>query len=473
VHRLGPAFVVGRRAGELVRTTGEGPEALDGYVTRYRPARLLAAIVPLIVSVLILVIDPWSVVVLILTGPVLVWLLSMIGKRIGDAAARREGELTWMSAHFLDVIRGLPTLKMFGRSREQAVSIEQIGRRYGTSTMAVLKAVFQTSLVLEWGAVAATALVAIEVSVRLMNDAVTFERALAVLLLTPEFFVPLRRLAAEHHARSEGLAAATGIISMLDERSPMRAGGTRPVPDRLDIRFEDVSLTYEDGARRALAGCSLHIPAGGRVALVGATGAGKSSIANLLLGFVCQDRGTISVDGEPLDDIDMDAWRRSIAWVPQHPSLTAGTVADNLLVAKAEATEHELWEALAYSHADGFVRALPARLDTPIGEGGVRLSGGQRQRLAIARALVRDAPLMILDEATSHLDDEIQAAVIGSLLERTRGRTVISIAHQLELAATADLILVIEDGHVVETGTPAELSRSGSAFQRLAAGGAS
>ena len=196
---LGPTAVRGERIGDLVYTAGEGVDALDPYVTRYVPARVLAVLVPVLVAIVVAVLDPWSVLILLVGGPMLVLLLGLIGRRVRDLAERRERELAWMNAHFLDVLRGLPTLKMFGRSTEQAETIRAVSRRQGSSTMDVLRIAFQTTLVLEWGATAATALVAIETSVRLMAGGLTFERALAVLLLTPEFFLPLRRLSAEYH----------------------------------------------------------------------------------------------------------------------------------------------------------------------------------------------------------------------------------------------------------------------------------
>jgi len=251
---LGPTYTSGERAGELVHTAGEGVEALDAYVTRFRPARALAAIVPAAVALVVFALDPWTVTILVVTGPVLVLLLSLIGRRVRDQTRRRERELAWMNAHFLDVLRGLTTLKLFGRSAEQAEAIEEVGRRYGASTMDVLRTAFQTTLVLEWGATAATALVAIETSVRLMAGGLAFELALAVLLLTPEFFLPLRRLAAEYHAGRAGTAAASRIYEILDEpvRLPKDSGRASP-PGRFDVRFADVHVSFDGGSRRALA----------------------------------------------------------------------------------------------------------------------------------------------------------------------------------------------------------------------------
>ncbi len=298
---LGPTAVRGERIGDLVYTAGEGVDALDPYVTRYVPARVLAVLVPVLVASVVAVLDPWSVLVLLIAGPMLVLLLGLIGRRVRDLAERRERELAWMNAHFLDVLRGLPTLKMFGRSAEQAETIRAVSRRQGSSTMDVLRTAFQTTLVLEWGATAATALVAIETSVRLMAGGLTFERALAVLLLTPEFFLPLRRLSAEYHVGRSAAAAAERVYAVLDTPARIHVpapGAARPLPARLDVRFDDVVVTYDDGSRTALAGCSLQIPQGRTVALVGPTGAGKTTVANVLLRFVDPERGRVTVGGE-------------------------------------------------------------------------------------------------------------------------------------------------------------------------------
>jgi ABC-type transport system involved in cytochrome bd biosynthesis fused ATPase/permease subunit len=399
----------------------------------------------------------------------LVVLLALIGRRVKIATERREEELAWTSAYFLDVLRGLPTLKLFGRSREQAETIEVVGRRNADTTMDVLRTAFQTTLVLEWGATAATALVAIETSVRLIGGEVSFARALAVLLLTPEFFAPLRRLSAEYHTGPAGAAAAARIVDVVDAAPTVADVRLTPVSEGPPaIRFDDISVGYDDGARPALRGFSLEIPRGGSVALVGATGAGKSTVANVLERFVDPDRGVVTVDGDDLTELDPRSWRERVAWVPQHPALFSGTIASNLRLGRADASEDDLWDALALAASGGFVRSLPDGLSTPVGEGGLRLSGGERQRLALARAFLRDAPVLILDEATSHLDDATQERVLASLQGVLLGRTVLLIAHRLEVARIADVVAVVSSGRVVESGPPDRLERGGVAYRHLA-----
>ena len=362
-----------------------------------------------------------------------------------------------MNAHFLDVLRGLPTLKMFGRSAEQAETIRAVSSRQGSTTMDVLRTAFQTTLVLEWGATAATALVAIETSVRLMAGGIGFERALAVLLLAPEFFLPLRRLSAEYHVGRSALAAAGRVHAVIHE--PVRTPGPvrgppRPLPARLDVRFEDVVVAYDGGSRLALSGCSLEIPHGATVALVGPTGAGKTSVANVLLRFVEPDRGRVTVGGEPLSGLDPARWRTRVAWVPQHPALFPGTVADNLRLARPDARDDELVAAATAAQAHGFVTDLPDGYETRVGEDGAGLSGGERQRLALARAFLKDAPLLIVDEPTSHLDRASETEVLAALSRLAEGRTVLVIAHRPEPVADADLVVSLRGGRVEHVGVP-------------------
>lgn len=469
---LGPLFTRGERTGELVHAATTGIEALDDYLAQFQPARLLAGLVPALVLITILVLDPWTLPILLFAGPILLLLLALIGGRARDLTKQRFVEMSWMSAHFMDVLQGLPTLKMFGRSKEQAETIETISRHYGSTTMDVLRTAFQTSLVLEWGATAATALVAIEVSVRLMNGLMPFDLALTVLLLTPEFFLPLRQLAIKYHAGSAGASAAERIYAILDTHSALATPAPAQTlrPQRLNIDFQDVRVSYETGASPALDGFSLRIAAGQTVALVGATGAGKTTVTNLLLRFVEPLAGTITVDNIPLNQIDPDWWRTQVAWVSQHPHLFSGTVIENLRLAKQDATLDEMMQAARAAHIHDFINSLPLGYETSLGEYGARLSGGQQQRIAIARAFLKNAPLLILDEATSHLDAASQELIRASLQTPGKNRTTLIISHRLSFADDADVVALLAAGKVVEIGSPNDLlERSGHYSDLMAA----
>jgi thiol reductant ABC exporter CydD subunit len=478
---LGPAWVAERRAGDIASVLTTGLDAVAAWMASYQPARLLAGSVPLLVLVVVVLIDPLSSLVLILTGPVLLLLLAVIGSRTQAISDRRFAELRWLSAFFVELLRGLPTLRAYGRSREQVDTLREISDRLRISTMDVLRSAFQTGLVLDWGGAVAMALVAVQVGLRLMTDAIPFDRALAVLFITPEFFLPLRQLALRYHAGSAGRTAAAAVFAILDEPvagPPMargavagRAAGPSPagaVPAGPEaIRFEGVGVRYAGRGTPALESLALDIPAGARIAIVGATGAGKTTLARLLLRFVEPDAGSILVGGTPLDALDPAAWRARLGWVPQAPHLFHGTVADNLRIARPDATPAQLRHALAAAQALELVDELPDGLDTPVGEGGVRLSGGERQRIAIARALVRDAPYLVLDEPTAHLDPAMEEALAVALARERGSRTVIVISHRLRLALDADLVAVLDGGRLVEVGDPAALLAARGALAAL------
>ncbi len=472
---LGPLYIRGERTGELVHAATTGVEALDEYISQYQPARLLAGLVPALVFIAILLLDPWTLPILLFAGPILLLLLALIGGRAKELTERRFLEMSWMSAHFMDMLQGLPTLKIFGRSREQAATIETIGKHYAGATMDILRTAFQTSLVMEWGATAATALVAIEVSVRLMAGLLPFDIALTVLLLTPEFFLPLRQLAIKYHAGTAGKAAAERIYAILDTPNELSVKQTPPVPtiqslpSRFDIAFDAVGVTFDAGQRTALRNFTLEIPHGKTVALVGATGAGKTTVANLLMRFVTASSGSITIGETPLEQIDPALWRSRIAWVSQDAHLFSGTVAENLHLAKANATQDELVAAAHAAHIHDFIQSLPQGYDTPIGENGARLSGGQRQRLALARAFLRDAPLLILDEITSHLDTVNENLVRSAVARLTHNRTTLVIAHRLALAYDADIVALMQDGRIVEIGSPQTLLHQSGRYNDLVA----
>ena len=476
--QLGPAWVAERRAGDLASVLTAGLDAVGAWMALYQPARLLAGSVPLLVLLVVVLIDPLSSLVLIFTGPVLLLLLAVIGSRTQAISDRRFAELRWLSAFFVELLHGLPTLRAFGRSREQAGTLREISDRLRVSTMDVLRSAFQTGLVLDWGGAVAMALVAVQVGLRLMADAIPFDRALAVLFITPEFFLPLRQLAVRYHAGSAGRTAATQVFGILDEvrpgvpvAAPARSAvdaRTVPAPAGPEaIRFDGVNVRYPGRGSAALDALSLDIPAGARVAIVGETGAGKTTLARLLMRFVEPDAGSILVGGTPLAALDPAAWRTLVGWVPQAPHLFHGTIADNLRVARPDATDPQLRAALEAAQALDLVDELSEGIDTHVGEGGVRLSGGERQRIAIARALVRDAPFLLLDEPTAHLDPEMEEAIATMLAAHAGTRTVIVISHRLRLATDADLVAVLDGGRLVEHGAPNALLAAGGVFAAL------
>jgi thiol reductant ABC exporter CydD subunit len=475
---LGPRFASGERTGELAGTLVGGVEALDAYVAQYLPQAALAVLVPGLVLAAVLWADPLSAAVLLLTFPLVPLFLWLIGE-----AARRETQRQWvtlsrLAARFHDAIAGLGTLRAFGRADDEGRALESASERYRALTMEVLRLAFVSALVLEALATLGTAVVAVEVGLRLLYARLEFQEALFVLVLAPEFYRPLRALGSAFHAGMAGREAASRLAQIAGAGGPFAAPAVlearvddHPVapvdarPPRL--RFDDVRYSYDGTSGRALDGFTLQIPAGQTVALVGPTGSGKTTAAALLLRWLEPGSGRLLVDDVPLDTLVPDSWRRRVAWVPQHPRLFHGTLRENLALGKPDASAAEIERALERASLSEVVRTLPRGLDTPLGERGERLSGGEAQRLALARAFLKDAPVLVLDEPTAQLDLETEAAVVESTKELCRGRTVLLVAHRLTTVAAAHLVAVVSAGRIVEEGAPADLAASGTVYRRL------
>ena len=432
---------------------GPGVDSLDDYITKYLPARSLAAVIPLVVFLTIGVLDPWTLLILLFAGPMLILLLAVIGSRTRALADQRFRELGWLRSFYLDMVRGIPTLKVFGRASESVSTIEEISDRFGRTTMSVLRTAFQTSLVIEWAATAATALVAVQVSFRMIDGDIGFATALAVLILTPEFFAPLRNLAIEYHAGQTGNAVLAQLPNL--DLPIASASPTTPawpaVPEKMSVlRFEEVSFTYPGTDHLTLDRVSFTIAAGETVVLLGPSGVGKTTVLDLLHGRLEPSAGKITIDNTPLARLDPDAWLRGITSVPQNPFMFSSSVYNNVTLSNRRASTEQIHAALKLALASDFVADLPLGIDSPIGEDGATLSGGQRQRLAIARALLRDAPLVLLDEFTAHLDPETELELISSLRPFLQDRTAVIVAHREATLSLADRVFRLENGCIEE-----------------------
>lgn len=468
VMALGPAFTGDERSGELVNTAVEGIEALDAYFSQYLPQLAAAAMVPLTILIFVFPNDILSGVVLLVTAPIIPVFMVLIGGIAEDMTKKQWVQLSRMSAHFLDVLQGLTTLKLLGRSREQIETIRDISDRFRDATMSVLRVAFLSALVLEMAATISTAVVAVEIGLRLMYAKMEFPQALFILVLAPEFYMPLRMLGTRFHAGMAGTAAAKRIFAVLDIPLPKPPPAPqKPVPRQPDIRFEHVSFAYDDGSRPALNDVSFRIAPGETVALVGPSGAGKSTVANLLLRFISPQTGTITAGGIPLDRLDLAGWREQIAWVPQMPYLFDDTIAENIRLARPDAPLSAVEKAAKLAHADRFIAELPQGYDTRIGERGARLSGGQAQRIALARAFLKNAPFLILDEATANLDPQHESDIQAAIATLLENRTALIIAHRLNTITRADKILVLQRGSLVESGSHSDLLARDGLYRRL------
>lgn len=470
--RLGPAASSGERSGEQTAAAVEGIEALDAWFSQYLPQIALAALIPLTMLMVIFPIDPLTGIVFLFTAPLIPLFMYLIGS-IAEKITRRQWEtLSRLSATLLDTLQGLATIKALGQSQRQAERQEADSERYRDVTLKVLRITFLSALTLELISTISVAIVAVEIGLRLLHGGIGFHEALFILVLAPELYLPLRLLGLRFHAGMAGTQAARRIFAILDTPAPPGTAGSGALPGRFAITLRGVSYVYAGRDLPALDQVDLDIPHGRMTALVGASGAGKSTIASLLLRFIEADAGEVLVDGVPLGSLSLEAWRGAIAWVPQKTHIFNDTLAANLRLAKADATETEMLAACRRAGLDPFLRTLPQELETPAGESGAQLSGGQAQRLALARAFLRDAPLLILDEPTSSLDPHLEAELTAAVMDLVRGRTVLVIAHRLNTVRHADQIVVLDSGRVVETGTHDSLLATGGRYARLARAGA-
>ncbi|MER5708989.1 thiol reductant ABC exporter subunit CydD [Streptomyces sp. NPDC002122] len=437
---LGPGWLSGQKAGSLIALATRGVDALDDYFARYLPQLGLAVVVPVAVLARIVTEDWVSAAIIVVTLPLIPIFMILIGWYTQARMDRQWKLLSRLSGHFLDVVAGLPTLKIFGRAKAQAESIRAITSEYRQATMRTLRIAFISSFALELLATLSVALVAVTIGMRLVHGELDLYTGLVILILAPEAYLPLRQVGAQYHAAAEGLAAAEEIFEVLEQ--PVRGGGTGAVPDSVRLELDRVTVRHPGRAEPALDAATLTVEPGETVALVGPSGVGKSTLLDVVLGFVTpEEGGSVRVGGEDLAALDLEAWRSRIAWVPQRPYLFAGTIAENVRLARPDASDEAVREALRDAGADGFVTGLPEGLDTPLGEDGAGLSAGQRQRLALARAFLADRPLLLLDEPTAALDGETEAGVVDAVRRLAAGRTVLLVVHRPALLAVADRVV--------------------------------
>ncbi len=409
---------------------------------------MLAVLVPIAVLLWTADIDLTSAVIMLATLPLIPVFMVLIGRYTEAKTRARWEALARLSNHFLDVVRGLPTLRAFNRGAAQAERIEAVSETYRRTTMETLRVSFLSGAVLDLAATLATALVAVTLGVRLIDGTVGLQPALTVLLLTPELYAPLRSLAAQFHVSADGLAAAERILDLGD--APPRSSVTGPVAAGWrTVVLEGVAVSNPGRGAAVLDGFGLRIERGEVVALVGESGAGKSTVAALLLGLREPDRGQVLVDGADLTELDLGAWRQQLAWLPQRPTVFRGTVRANIALGDPGASDAAIEDASARAGFASVAAELPDGYDTVVGEGGRALSAGETRRLALARALVGAAPLLILDEPTANLDPESAAAIAASIRAIDPGRAVLVIAHDPELALAAGRIVRLEHGRAV------------------------
>ncbi|MGH3487580.1 MAG: thiol reductant ABC exporter subunit CydD [Actinopolymorphaceae bacterium] len=460
VVRLGPRWLAGERSGALASLTTRGIDALDAYFSRYLPQLVLAGLIPAAVIAMLAGTDRASALVVVVTVLLIPAFMVLVGIATRRRIDRQWDSLHALAHHFLDILSGLGTLKAFGRSRAQSGIIARLADQQRRASLSTMRVAFLTSLALELTAAVSIVLVAVAVAVRVAGGDLDLRTALFVLLLVPEAYWPLRQGAAHYHASAEGLSAAAEVFGVIeqpvagvDRPGPANASARtghyhQPVPDprTAAIRLDDVTVLGADRAHPPLEDLSMELAPGQVTGLVAPSGAGKSTVLALLLGFVTPDRGRVLVDDTDLTTFDVEAWRSRVGWLPQDPVLFAGTVADNIALRDPHADSR----AIA---STGRSAAVDVSMSLEIGERGLGLSAGQRRRVALARALLRDAPLLLLDEPTEGVDPETESALVRALPGVLSGRTVVLVTHRPGLLRLCHHVVRLD--RLLRLGVPA------------------
>lgn len=456
----GPIVISEAKTGELLTCFTEGIEQLDNYFAKFLPQFIAAIIIPLIILCIIIPIDYWSAIIFLFTAPLIPIFMMLIGQRAEAANRQQWLTLTTISNNFLDLLEGLTTLRIFNQSASQKQNIAQMSDCFRVATLKVLRVAFLSAFALELTATLSIAFIAVTVGLRLIDDQIDFKTAFFLLILAPEFYQPLRNLGSSFHTAMTGVAAAQKIFSFIKDSSQPVTDPSNKIaltPMNMTVEFKAVHYAYQTAREKALHGLTFTAPANQHTAILGWSGSGKSTILQLLLGFDRNYQGDILLGGVSIKNIDPQKLRSYSAYLPQSPHIFAMTVAENISIAKPTATLEEIIVAAKQAHIHDVVSNLTQGYATLLGEGGHQLSGGQKQRIAIARAFLKNAPILLLDEPTAALDSKTAQQIDDALALLMQGRTVITITHRIISTAQADHIIVLQDGKTTEEGTYTEL----------------
>lgn len=456
------------KSGELSNTVIKGVEALDSYFSEYLPQLFLSALTPLLILIFILPIDILSGVVFIVTAPIIPILIYLIGSTAEELNRKQWKSLSRMSGHFLDVLQGLTTLKIFNRAKEEIKRIEEISNAFKSSTIKVLKIAFLSALVLELLSTISIAIIAVEIGLRLMYGKMDFESALFVLILAPEFYLPLRQLGARYHAGLEGIAAFKSVQKLLkSNKSKSQKKSSHSKFQNGNIEFRNVSFTFPNRDNKTLDGISFKIEQGKTTAIVGESGSGKSTIINLLMQFLDPDSGNILIGKNILQNISEDEWYKQVSWVSQTPHIFHKSILNNINIANENASKSEIVKSAKNAFIHASIVKLKDGYETIVGERGATLSGGEIQRIALARAFLKNSPIILMDEPTSSIDSIYEKRLITSIKKLCVGKTVVIVAHRLNTILSADRIIMLSKGKIIGEGTHSELLNSNVEYQNL------
>ena len=456
------------KTGKRVSVLTDAVDQLDAYYSSFLPQVFNAAIIPVMIVVVVFTQNIYSGLIMLITAPLIPVFMIIIGSMAEKKSKEQLNSMLRFSGHFLDVLQGIPMLKVFGQSKRQREKIIDMSNHFRDSTMDVLKIAFLSALMLEILATIATAMIAVEVGLRLVYGHLTFHTAFFVLLLAPELYMPLKNLGSSFHSGKNSISAAETIWEVLDKKETSPVWGSKKLNDvtKQTIKFENVSFQYND-KQQVLKNINVTINGRQRVAFVGKSGSGKTTLLKLLLGMLPPSEGQILINGVPLSELQEEQWLQSTAYVSQEPYIFSGTIKENIKVSNVNATDEEVYEAAKLAGVDRFVDDLPKRYDTSVGEAGIGLSGGEKQRIAVARAFLKKAAVVILDEPTAGLDLETESFLKEAIEKLCENATVLTVAHRLQTIVHSDQIVLLSEGEIVARGTHEQLLETSPLYQTI------
>jgi len=498
-------LLLNKRTEYAVNVFLSGVDRLENYFAKFLPQFFLAILIPLFYLIIILPIDFISGIIFIFTAPIIPLFMFLIGSIAEKMSQKQWKTLRLLSAYFFDVIQGLPTIKLFNRSKEVFKKIEEVTDIFRIKTLSVLKIAFISALVMELTSTISVAIVAVAIGLRLLSGNFYFADALFILFLAPEFYLPMRQLGISYHSALDGLSAfdsikeilitsnknyitkepgerkettltetsfsynSQRIVGFISNKNPLNDPGDslRLNIHTAPILFENVTLVYQERNIKALDSISFTIEPKKVTAIVGESGAGKTTIMNLLLKFLEPNEGTIKLGQINFKDINEKIWRKNLTWIPQNPRLFNKTILDNIRIARPDASDEEIHEAARRARIHELIISLPNGYNSFIGENSSKVSGGESQRIAIARAYLRDSPLILVDEPTANIDPIVEEEIIQDFFQLFRNRTVVIIAHRLNTIFKADKVVVLHNGSLVGYGSHNELIKTSSYYQKI------
>ncbi|MEF2968285.1 thiol reductant ABC exporter subunit CydD [Paenibacillus sp. M1] len=475
LFELGPRFAGQEGTGNLVTLVLEGVTKFRNYLELFLPRMLATGITPVLVLIYVFMLNTTSGIILVVTMPILIVFMILIGLAARKQTERQLQTYRTLSNHFVDSLRGLETLKFLGRSKGHIRSIERVSDSYRSATMKTLRVAFLSSFALDFFTMLSVASVAVSLGLPLINGKIELLPALTVLILAPEYFLPVRMVGADFHATLDGKEAGAAMRAIIGEAekeaakaAPVPAGAVFEWTPDSSLKLHEVGVIHEQEGRPSVQEVNLTFGGMRKIGIIGESGAGKSTLIDVLGGFLRPTSGSVELNGTVLGDLSPAGWRNQITYIPQKPYIFSGSLADNIAFNKPDAARAEVERAAEAAGLGALIADLPGGLDEPIGGGGRPLSGGQEQRVALARALLGERPILLLDEPTAHLDIETEYGLKETMLPLFAGKLVILATHRLHWMRDMDEIIVMDQGRVVETGTHEELMAGKGAYYQLA-----